>query len=139
MDAVQLDFFADDPQNSPMLLSSIGEGIQNDCGVYTKNVLEFREGLLPLNYVCVRLCAVGKNIHYEFSDQAETYGCRHPLCRPCHECHRSNSAQFLADAIYNVFVNGVIPYDRNLQEDKEKKELAKLCRKACDRIAKEIN
>lgn len=46
MDAVQLDFFADDPNNRPMLLSSLGEGIQNDCGVYTKNVLEFREGRL---------------------------------------------------------------------------------------------
>lgn len=57
MIAVQLDFFADDPQNSPMLLSTLGEGIQNDCGVYTKNVLEFREGLLSHNYVCMKLCA----------------------------------------------------------------------------------
>lgn len=28
MDAVQLDFFADDQDNSPMLLSALGEGIQ---------------------------------------------------------------------------------------------------------------
>ena len=57
MDAVQLDLFADDPNNRPMLLSAIGEGVQNDCGVYTENVLEFREELIPHNYVCVKLCA----------------------------------------------------------------------------------
>ena len=81
MDAVQLDFFADDPNNRPMLLSALGEGVQNDCGVYVKNVLEFREGLLPHNYVCVSLCAEGNFIIYEFSYQARDYGCGHPLCR----------------------------------------------------------
>ena len=72
MDAVQLDMFAEDPQNSPMLLSALGEGIQNDCGVYTENVLEFREGMIPHNYVCVHLCAVDNFIIYEFSYQAGT-------------------------------------------------------------------
>lgn len=43
MDAVQLDMFADDPNNRPMLLSAIGEGVQNDCGVYTEK--EYREKL----------------------------------------------------------------------------------------------
>ena len=37
MDTVQLDFFADYPNNRPMLLSALGEGIQNACGVYVKN------------------------------------------------------------------------------------------------------
>jgi hypothetical protein len=56
MDAIQLDIFADDQQNRPRLLSAIGEGVKNYCGVYTENVLEFREGLLTHNYVCVKLC-----------------------------------------------------------------------------------
>ena len=73
MDAVQLDFFAEDPHNRPWLLSAIGEGVQNDCGVYTDNVLD------------------------------------------------------------------VVPYDGNLKNyPKETKDLLKLCRKLCDRIAKEV-
>ena len=35
MDAVQLDFFSADPNNRPMLLSAIGEGIRNDFSVHT--------------------------------------------------------------------------------------------------------
>ena len=31
--AVQLDFFSEDPNNRPMLLSHVGEGVQNDCGM----------------------------------------------------------------------------------------------------------
>lgn len=139
MEAVQLDFFADDPYNRPMLLSALGEGIQNDCGVYTENVLEFREGLLPHNYVCVKLCAVENFIIYEFSYQSGTYGCGHPLCRPCHECHRKNSSKFLAECIYSDFQHCVVPYDGNLKNyPKETKDLLKLCRKLCDRIAKEV-
>lgn len=139
MNEMQLDFFADDPYNRPMLLSALGEGIQNDCGVYTENVLEFREGLLPHNYVCVSLCAEGDFIIFEFSYQAGTYFCGHPLCRPCHECHRKNSSKFLAESIYNDFQHGVVPYDKNLVNyPKETKELLKLCRKVCERIAKEV-
>lgn len=117
------------------------DGVQNDCGVYTENVQEFREGLIPHNYVCVKLCAKGEFILFEFSYQTGYYGCGHPLCDECaHICHRSNSAPFLADCIFNVFKHGVLGYDRNLEgHDKAKAELVKLCRKACDRIAKEIN
>lgn len=139
MDAVQFDMFADDPNNRPMLLSAIGEGVKNENGVYTKNVMEFREGKLSGVNVCVELCAVDNFIIYEFSYQVGTYGCAHPLCRPCHECHRGNSAQFLAECIYNDFLHGVIPYDGNLiNYPKETKELIKLCRKVCDRISKEV-
>lgn len=139
MNAVQLDMFADDPQNSPMLLSSFGEGMQNDCGVYVENVLRFRECKLTSVYVDVDLCAVDNFIIYEFSYQAGTYVCGHPLCRPCHECHRKNSAHFLAECIYNDFQHVVVPYDGNLKNyPKETKELLKLCRKVCDRIAKEV-
>ena len=139
MDAVQLDFFAEDQHNRPWLLSAIGEGVQNDCGVYTENVLEFCEGLIKHNYVCVNLCAEGDFIIYEFSYQAGTYVCVHPLCRPCHECHRKNSAHFLAECIYSDFQHCVVPYDGNLKNyPKETKDLMKLCRKLCDRIAKEV-
>ena len=139
MDAVQLDFFAEDPHNRPWLLSAIGEGVQNDCGVYTDNVLEFCEGLIKHNYVCVNLCAEGDFIIYEFSYQAGTYGCGHPLCRPCHECHRNNSAHFLAECIYSDFQHCVVPYDGNLKNyPNETKDLMKLCRKLFDRIAKEV-
>ncbi len=138
-DAVQLDFFSADPNNRPMLLSAIGEGIKNDCGVFTENVLEFREGKLAHNNVLVQLCADGDFILFEFSYQAGNYGCGHPLCRPCHDCHRNNSASFLADYIYNVFQYSVVPYDKNLVNyPKETKELLKLCRKVCDRIAAEV-
>ena len=139
MDAVQLDFFSEDPNNRPMLLSAIGEGIKNDCGVFTENVLVFREGKLTRNYVSVNLCADGNFILFEFSYQAVNYGCGPPLCRPCHDCHRNNGASFLADCIYNVFQHSVVPYDKNLVNyPKETKELLKLCRKVCDRIAKEV-
>ena len=40
--------------------------------------------------------------------------------------------------IFSTFKNSVVPYDRNLKNyPKETKELLKLCKKACDRIAKE--
>ena len=139
MEAVQLDLFADDPQNRPRLLSAIGEGVQNDCGVYVENVFRFREGKLTGVYVDVDLCAEGDFIIFEFSYQTGTYGCGHPLCRPCHKCHRKNSAPFLAECIYNDFLHGVVPYDKNLVNyPKETKELIRLCRKLCDRIAKEV-
>jgi hypothetical protein len=127
-----------DAAEHPTWLLSGKTGIKNDCGVYTENVLEFREGLIPHNWVCVSLCAEGDFVLFEFSYQAGTYGCAHPLCRPCHECHRANSAKFLGDCIYNVFVNCVIPYDRNLTDPKENKMLSRMCRKVCDKIAKEV-
>lgn len=40
MNAVQLDFFADDQDNSPMLLSALGDGIQNACGVLCRKVCD---------------------------------------------------------------------------------------------------
>lgn len=139
MDAVQLDLFSADPNNCNMLLSEIGYGIKNDCGVFTENVLVFSEGNLMRNYLSVDLCADGDFILFEFSYLAGTYGCARPLCRPCHDCHRNNSALFLADCIYNVFQHSVVPYDKNLVNyPKETKELLKLCRKVCDRIAKEV-
>jgi hypothetical protein len=138
-DAVQLDFFSEDPNNSPMLLSAIGEGIKNDYGVYTENVLEFMEGKLSSTNVKVNLCAEGNFIIYEFSYQAKDYGCSHPLVHKSHYCHRKNSASFLAECIYNDFQHSVVPYDKNLVNyTKETKELLKLCRKVCDRIAAEV-
>jgi hypothetical protein len=128
----------DDAEHPTWLLSG-KPGMQNENGVYVENVMEFLEGLMPHTYVCVKLCAEGNFILFEFSYQAGTYGCGHPLCRPCHDCHRANSAQFLAECIYNVFQHSVVPYDKNLVNyPKETKELLKLCRKACDRIAKEV-
>ena len=127
-----------DDATHPSWLLSGKPGIQNACGVYTENVFEFREGLIPHNYVCVSLCAEGNFILFEFSYMTGTYGCGHPLCRPCHTCHRANSAAFLAEMIFSTFKNSVVPYDRNLKNyPKETKELLKLCKKACDRIAKE--
>ncbi len=128
----------DDAEHHTWLLSG-KPGMQNACGVYTENVLEFREGLMSHNYVCVKLCAEGNFILFEFSYQTGTYGFGHPLCRPCHECHRANSAQFLAEMIFSSFKNSVVPYDKNLVNyPKETKELLKLCKKACERIAKEV-
>ena len=128
----------DDAEHPTWLLSG-KPGIQNNCGVYVENVMEFREGKLSGVYVEVELCAEGNFILFEFSYQTGTYGCGHPLCRPCHDCHRANSAQFLAECIYNVFQHGVVPYDKNLVNyPKETKELLKLCKKACERIAKEV-
>lgn len=128
----------DDAEHPTWLLSG-RPGIKNDCGVYTENVLEFREGKLTGVNVYVRLCAEGNFILFEFSYQTGTYGCGHPLCRPCHECHRANSAEFLAKCIYHDFQHSVVPYDKNLVNyPKETKELLKLCKKVCDRIAKEV-
>ena len=128
----------DDAEHPTWLLSG-RPGIKNDCGVYTENVLEFREGKLTGVNVEVNLCAEGNFILFEFSYQTGTYGCGHPLCRPCHECHRANSAEFLAEMILSSFKNSVVPYDKNLVNyPKETKELLKLCKKVCDRIAKEV-
>lgn len=123
----------------PTWLLNGKQGVQNGYGVYVENVFRFREGKLSGVNIEVNLCAEGDFVLYEFSYFIGIYGCGHPLCRPCLDCHRSNSAEFLAECIYNVFLNSVIPYDKNLANyPKESKELIKLCKKACDRIAKEI-
>ena len=128
----------DDAEHPTWILSG-KPGMQNDCGVYVENVFRFREGKLSGVNIEVELCAVDKNILFEFSYQTGTYGCGHPLCRPCHECHRNNSAPFLAEMIFSTFKNSVVPYDGNLKNyPKQTKELLKLCKKACDRIAKEV-
>ena len=128
----------DDAEHPTWLLSG-RPGIKNDCGVYTENVLEFCEGKLTGVNVEINLCAEGNFILFEFSYQTGTYACGHPLCRPCHECHRANSAEFLAEMIFSSFKNSVVPYDKNLVNyPKETKELLKLCKKVCDRIAKEV-
>lgn len=116
------------------------DGVQNDCGVYTGNVYRFLEGKLTKSYVEVKLTARNDFVLFSFSYFVGNYGCGHPLCVECaHTCHRSNSAPFLADCIFNVFKKGVLGYDRNLEgNDKAKAELVKLCRKACDRIAREV-
>lgn len=138
-DAVQLDFFSEDPNNRPMLLQHLGEGVQNDFGVFTENVLRFSEGKITGNNVCVNLCSDGDFIIFAFSYQAKDYGCGHPLSKPTHYCHRKNDAWFLAKCIYNDFQHSVVPYDKNLVNyPKETKELLKLCRKVCDRISKEV-
>lgn len=128
----------DDAEHASWLLNG-KQGVQNDCGVYVENVFRFREGKLSGVYVEVKLCAEGDFVLYEFSYFTGKYGCGHPLCRPCFECHRNNRSEFLAECIYNVFLNSVVPYDKNLANyPKESNELIKLCKKACDRIAKEI-
>ena len=128
----------DDAEHPTWLLSG-KPGIQNDCGVYVENVMEFREGKLSGVNIEVDLCAEGNFILFEFSYQTGTYGCGHPLCRPCHYCHRNNSAPFLAEVIFSTFKNSVVPHDGNLTNyQKQTKELLKLCKKICDRIAKEV-
>ena len=128
----------DDAEHPAWLLSG-NPGIQNKHGVYTENVMEFREGKLTGVNIEVNLCAEGEFILFEFSYSTSIYGCGQPLCRPCHECHRANSAQFLAEMVFSTFKNGVVPYDKNLVNyPKETKELLKLCKKACERIAKEV-
>lgn len=139
MDNGQMDFLDALEGHGEWLLSSIPEGGKNDCGVFVDNVLEFMEGKLTKENVRIRLCRSGNFIYFEFDYNTSTYGCGHPLSIPCHSCHRGNSAKFLADCIYNVFVHGVVDYDKNLDNYKEgKKNLVALCRKACDRIAKEV-
>lgn len=128
-----------DDASHPTWLLNRKQGVQNDCGVYVDNVFSFREGKLSGVYVEVNLCAERDFVLFEFDYSTGTYGVVHPLCRPCHECHRDNNAEFLAQFIYNVFQFGVVPYDNNLVNcPKETKELMNLCKRACDRIAKEI-
>ena len=128
----------DDAEHPTWLLNG-KHGIQNDSGVYVDNVFRFREGKLSGVNIEVNLCAEGDFVLFEFSYMTGTYGCGHPLCRPCHECHRNNSADFLADTIFSTFRYNVVLYDENLKNyPKETKELLKLCKRACDRIEKEI-
>lgn len=124
----------DDAEHPTWLLNG-KPGIQNDSGVYVENVFRFREGKLTGVNVEVNLCAEGDFVLFEFSYFANTYGCGHPLCRPCYKCHRNNSAEFLSESIFSTFKT-VVQYDKNLTN--YTKELLKLCKRACDRIAKEI-
>lgn len=127
----------DDAEHPTWLLNG-KHGVQNDSGVYVDNVFRFRESKLSGVNVEVELCAEGDRVLFEFSYFTGTYGCGHPLCRPCHECHRNNSAEFLAEMIFSTFKT-VVQSDRNMTNyTKETKELLKLCKRACDRIAKEI-
>ena len=64
----------DDAEHPTWLLSG-KPGIKNSCGVYTENVMEFREGKLSGVNVEVQLCAEGNFILFEFSYQTGTYGC----------------------------------------------------------------
>lgn len=140
MEYVQIDFLpliteAEHPQ---YLLNGKPAGM-NAYGVFTENVLKFREGKLSGVNIEVKLCAFDKNILFEFSYKTGTYGCGHPLWDGSHKCHRNNSAPFLAEMIFSTFKNSVVPYDGNLTNyPKQTKELLKLCKKACDRIAKEV-
>ena len=128
----------DDAEHQTWLLNG-KPAIQNDSGVYVENVFRFREGKLSGVNIEVDLCAEGDFVLFEFSYMTGTYGCGHPLCRPCHESHRNNSAEFLAEMIFETFKNSVVPYVGNLViYPKVNKELLKLCKRACDRIAKEI-
>ena len=128
----------DDAEHPTWLLSGM-PGIKNYCDVYTGNVLEFSEGKLTGVNIEIKLCAVDKNILFEFSYQVKTYGRGSPLWEGSHKCHRENSAEFLAECIYHDFQHSVVPYDKNLVNyPKETKELLKLCKKVCDRIAKEV-
>lgn len=128
----------DDAEHQTWLLNG-KPGIQNENGVYVDNVFRFRDGKLSGVNVDVNLCAEGNYILFEFDYSTGTYVVGHPLCRQCHECHRNNSADFLAEMIFETFKNSVVPYDKNLVNyPKESKELLKLCKRACDRIAKEI-
>ena len=128
----------DDAEHPTWLLNG-KPGIQNENDVYIENVFLFREGKLTSVYVDVNLCAEGDFILYEFDYSTGSYSCGHPLCWSSHECHRNNSAEFLAEMIFETFKNSVVRYDGNLKNyQKEKKELLKLCKRACDRIAKEI-
>ena len=128
-----------DDADHPTWLLSGKPGMQNENGVYVENVFRFREGKLTGVNVEVELCAEGNFVLFEFSYNTRIYGCGRPLCRPCNECHRANSAEFLAEMIFSTFKNCVVPYDKNLTNyPKETKKLLELCKKACERIAKEV-
>lgn len=103
------------------------------------NVFKFYEKEKKMS-VEIEIAAYEDYINFQFSYSTGTYGRAMPLFvgKGTHYCHRANSAKFLGDCIYNVFVNGVIPYDRNLTDTKENRMLAKVCRKVCDKIAKEV-
>lgn len=129
-----------DALEHPRWLLNDKQAEKNDCGVYTKNVLRFMAGKYSKSYVEINICAVGDFVYFQYSYFVNLYGCGHPLCDESkHTCHRSNSAQFLADCIYDVFRNSIVTYDKNLEgRPKDIKELVKLCRKACDKICDEV-
>lgn len=138
MDAVQLDMFADDKTAMPLLLSRLEDAKENENGVVTENVLEFREGLIPHNCVSVKIGVKGFFIVYEFGYMYKNYGAFHPLCEPHYfRCHRRNTSRFLADCILNDFKHSYMTADCNIDKA-GKKVLIKLCEKMCDNIAKEV-
>ena len=73
-----------DDAEHPTWLLNAKHGVQNDSGVYVENVFRFREGKLSGVNIGVDLCAEGDYILFEFDYFTGTYGCGHPLCRPCH-------------------------------------------------------
>ena len=71
----QISFFTDAGRCGSHVVSG-KPGIQNDCGVYAN--VEFREGAnIEVNFAR----------DSSFSIDQTGYGCGHPLCRPCHDCH----------------------------------------------------
>lgn len=139
MDNGQMDMLDLLEGHGEWLLSNIPEGGKNDCGVFVDNVLKFREGKLTRDNIEIKLCRFGKYIYYEFDYMVGTYGSGSPINEQSFNCHRNNTIKTLVDAIYNDFIHSVCGYDRNLDNYKEgKKKLVALCRKACDRIAKEV-
>lgn len=129
-----------DALEHPSWLLNEKQAEKNDCGVYTENVFYFAAGQHSKFYVEIKLCAVGDFVYFQYSYFANLYGCYHPFTdESWHTCHRSNSAQFLADCIYDTFRNSVVTYDKNLEgRPKDIKDLVKLCRKACDKICDEV-
>ena len=58
MNAVQLDMFADDPQNSPMLLSSFGEGMRQnrEGGRMNEKLIEIWLWVVAVAMAVVMVC-----------------------------------------------------------------------------------
>lgn len=118
------------------------EATTNDCGVYVHGTHEIYSGTYnEFPNIDVKMARVGDKVLFEFDyntgAENNMYGCGHPLSEPCHSCHRNNSAEFVAKAIVDTFVNSVIPYDKNLTQ-KSRTELVKTIKKMEKQISEEL-
>lgn len=118
------------------------EATTNDCGVYvhgTHHIVSGKYNKYP--YIEVDIARVGDEVLYEFGYElgADSNYCGRfsPLSKPCYSCHRNNSAEFVASAIVETFVNSVVPRNRNITQ-KSRTELVKTIKKMEKQISEEL-
>ena len=102
------------------------ESVKNDCGVYTKNILEYRAGNFTGDYVEVNIALDGKTCYYDYSYSSandSNYGHGSPLDESSFSFHRNNRAENVRKFIVDTFEHSVLKNDNNVCKPQKAKLL----------------